>query len=41
LLVPHDNVSGAKLPNIIILLPVEETKLLSPEGEKIIILAER
>jgi hypothetical protein len=33
--------SGAKLPNIIILLPVEEAKVSSPEGEKSIILAER
>ncbi|CAI8616851.1 unnamed protein product [Vicia faba] len=37
----HRLAAGAKLPNIIILLPVEETKVLFPNGEKIIILAER
>ncbi|CAL5212581.1 unnamed protein product [Lathyrus oleraceus] len=37
----HRLAAGAKLPNLIILLPVEEAKVLSPNGEKIIILAER
>ncbi|XP_058730147.1 pentatricopeptide repeat-containing protein MRL1, chloroplastic-like [Vicia villosa] len=37
----HRLAAGARLPNIIILLPVEETTVLSPYGERIIILAER
>ncbi|CAJ2679490.1 unnamed protein product [Trifolium pratense] len=37
----HRLAAGAKLPNIIILLPVEEAKVSSPDGEKTIILAER
>ncbi|GAU49999.1 hypothetical protein TSUD_91170 [Trifolium subterraneum] len=37
----HRLAAGAKLPNIIILLPVEEAKVSCPDGEKIIVLAER
>ena len=37
----HRLAAGARLPNIIILLPVEKTEVVSPKGEKIINLAGR
>ncbi|RDX65611.1 Pentatricopeptide repeat-containing protein MRL1, chloroplastic, partial [Mucuna pruriens] len=37
----HRLAAGARLPNIIILLPVEKTKVVSPKAEKIINLAGR